>query len=225
MIIMENKNNFIKAAITGLLTLLLIAMVLFIDVAPIGPDGTSIGMSHLNSFFFNLFGVNIVWYHITDWLGVVAILTACVFAVVGLVQLIKRRSLFKVDKEILLLGGLYIIVIGLYILFECAIVNYRPIIMPDGTHPEASFPSSHTMIVCVIMGSTFSLIAKYIKREKLRDLLRAASIAVIAVTVIGRLISGVHWFTDILGGLLISVSLLALYFGAVTAINRRQTNG
>ena len=225
MIIMENKNNFIKAAITGLLTLLLIAMVLFIDVAPIGPDGTSVGMSHLNSFFFNLFGVNIVWYHITDWLGVVAILTAFVFAVVGLVQLIKRRSLFKVDKEILLLGGLYIIVIGLYILFECAIVNYRPIIMPDGTHPEASFPSSHTMIVCVIMGSTIPLIGKYIKTKEIKDTLEAACVAVMAVTVIGRLISGVHWFTDICGGILISAALLALYAGAVELVNRRKTNG
>ena len=225
MIIMENKNSFIKAAISAFFTIVLIVLVRFVDVASIGPEGTKIGMSHLNSFFFNLFGVNIIWYRITDWLGIVAILTAFVFAVVGLVQLIKRRSLFKVDGEIIFLGLLYIIVIGLYILFELAIVNYRPIIMPDGTHPEASFPSSHTMIVCVIMGSTIPLIGKYIKTKEIKDTLEAACVAVMAVTVIGRLIAGVHWFTDICGGILISAALLALYAGSVEYINRRKTNG
>ena len=152
-----------------------------------------------------------LWYHITDWLGIAAILTAFVFAVTGLVQLIKRRSLLKVDREILSLGGLYIVVIGLYILFENVIINYRPIIMPDNTHPEASFPSSHTMLVCVIMGSAVMLINKYIKNKTLNKTLRAICFAIIGITIIGRLIAGVHWFTDILGGIMISVTLLSLY--------------
>ena len=223
MIIMKNKRNIILAAVCGSLTALLILMIRFVDVAPIGPEGTSVGMSRLNRFVFDLFGVNIVWYQITDWLGVVAILTAFIFAVAGLVQLIKRRSLFKVDKEILLLGGLYIVVIGLYILFESVIVNYRPIIMPDGTHPEASFPSSHTMIVFVIMGSTVLLIGKYINSKVLRTALQAFCAALIGITVIGRLISGVHWFTDILGGVLISVTLLALYSGGIMMITKDYT--
>ena len=158
-------RRLITAGIGFLLTVVLIALVRLVDVAPIGAQGTRIGLSHLNQFIFDLFGVNMLWYHITDWLGIAAILTAFVFAVTGLVQLIKRRSLLKVDRKILSLGGLYIVVIGLYILFENVIINYRPIIMPDNTHPEASFPSSHTMLVCVIMGSAVMLINKYIKRN------------------------------------------------------------
>ena len=208
---MKNKRNLLFAAVSGLSAALLIILVRFVDVRPIGPEGTSIGLSHLNQFVFDRFGVNMLWYEITDWLGVAAVLTAFLFALTGMVQLIKRRSLLKVDRAILALGGLYIIVIGLYVLFEVLIVNYRPIIMPGGTGPEASFPSSHTMLVCVIMGSAMMLIDRYIAVKTLRSLLRIICAVIIGVTVIGRLVSGVHWFTDILGGILISASLLALF--------------
>ena len=194
-----------------MLTVILIALVRLVDAAPIGAQGTSIGLSHLNQFVFDLFGVNMLWYNITDWLGVAAVLTGFVFAVTGLVQLIKRRSLLKVDREILALGGLYIVVIALYLFFENVIINYRPIIMPDNTSPEASFPSSHTMLVCVIMGSAVMLINRYIINKPLNRILRAVCYVIIGVTVVGRLIAGVHWFTDILGGILISVTLLSLY--------------
>ncbi|MBQ6165200.1 MAG: GNAT family N-acetyltransferase [Clostridia bacterium] len=220
---MEIKIKFVTAAVSGALAALLIVLVRFADVAAIGPEGTSVGLARLNRFVFDLFGVRLLWYHITDWLGVIAILTAIVFAAAGLVQLIRRRSLFKVDREILLLGGLYLDVIGLYVLFERAVVNYRPIIMPDGVRPEASFPSSHTMIVCVIMGSAIMLVGKYIKRKPLRTALRLLCAAVIAVTVFGRLISGVHWFTDILGGLFIGAALLALYSGGITIMKNDFT--
>ncbi len=204
-------RKLLTAGIGLLLTVILIALVRLVDVAPIGADGTSIGLSHLNQFVFDLFGVNMLWYNITDWLGVAAVLTGFVFAVTGLVQLIKRRSLLKVDREILALGGLYIVVIGLYLFFENVIINYRPIIMPDNTSPEASFPSSHTMLVCVIMGSAAMLINRYIRNKPLNRILRAVCYVIIGVTVVGRLIAGVHWFTDILGGILISVTLLSLY--------------
>ena len=204
-------RRIITAGVGFALTVILIALVRLVDVAPIGAQGTSIGLSHLNQFVFDLFGVNMLWYNITDWLGVAAVLTGFVFAVTGLVQLIKRRSLLKVDREILSIGGLYIVVIGLYLFFENVIINYRPIIMPDNTSPEASFPSSHTMLVCVIMGSAAMLINRYIRNKPLNRILRAVCYVIIGVTVVGRLIAGVHWFTDILGGILISVTLLSLY--------------
>ena len=213
---MKNKGKFLMLGISGALFALLIVLLRCVDVEPVGAAGTSVGLSHMNRFVFELTGVNMVWYNITDWLGLAAILAAFLFAVTGLVQLIKRRSILKVDKEILALGGLYILVIGIYVLFENVIVNYRPIIMPGCSNPEASFPSSHTMLVCVIMGSAIIIIGKYIKKKTLCMVIRGICTAVIAVTVVGRLISGVHWFTDILGGLLISTFLLALYSALIT---------
>ena len=219
MIHMKKKSKFILSAVCGFLAALLIVFVRFVDVEPIGPEGTRIGLSHLNQAAFHIFGVNMLWYYITDWLGIVAILAACLFAGMGFLQMIRRRSILKVDREILLLGGLYIVVISLYVLFEAAIVNYRPILMPDSIIPEASFPSSHTMLVCIIMGSTVMLMGKYIKGKTLRKVLQVICSAVIGITIIGRVISGVHWFTDIIGGVLISISLLALYSGILEGID------
>ena len=206
-------KRIITAIVSGALFAGLIYLLKNYDVAAIGPNNTSVGCSSINKMVHDLTGVNMLWYDITDWLGVAAILTAFVFTIVGLVQLIKRKSLLKVDGELLWLGGLYLLVIGIYILFENVIINYRPIIMPGCTNPEASFPSSHTMIVCVIMGSAIMLIGRYIKKKPLCSGLQIICTAIIAVTVVGRLISGVHWFTDIMGGILISSALLALYSG------------
>ena len=210
---MKSKSNFLKAGCFGALAALLIVLIRFVDVATIGPKGTRIGLSHLNWAVHELFGVRMVWYDITDWLGFAALFVAFVFAMTGLVQLIRRWSFFKVDREILALGGLYALVIGLYLFFEKVVVNYRPIIMPGCEHPEASFPSSHTMLVCVILGSAMMLMGKYVKNKGLCSALRAICALVIGITVVGRLIAGVHWFTDIVGGLLISASLLTLYAG------------
>ena len=213
---MKTNGKFLMAGCFALLAVLLIVLIRFVNVAAIGPEGTSIGLSGANQAVHQLTGVNMIWYDITDWLGFAALFTAFIFAMVGFVQLIKRRSLLKVDSDILALGGLYVVMIVLYLFFEKVIVNYRPIIMPGCEHPEASFPSSHTMLVCVIMGSAIMLLPSYISDRTLCRVLRAVCWAVIAVTVVGRLVSGVHWLTDILGGLLISAALLSL-FAAVRA--------
>ena len=131
---------------------------------------------------------------------------------------VKRKSLAKVDKEIFALGGLYIIVIGLYALFEVVVINYRPVIMSGEEHPEASFPSSHTVLICVVMGSTIMLLDKYIKNNSLCNALKILCAIIMVVTVVGRLVSGVHWFTDIIGGVIISVALLALFSGVLDLV-------
>lgn len=219
---MKRKKYALTAGISGLLFAVLIILVRFVDVQAIGPERTRIGLSHLNWFVFEMLGVHLLWYEITDWLGIAAIGTALLFAVAGLIQWVKRKSIWKVDREILALGGLYLILIGLYVLFELAVVNYRPIVMPGSSHPEASFPSSHTMLVCVIMGSATLLLRKYVRRNALCSALRVLCAAIIGITVIGRLISGVHWFTDVLGGILISVILLNLYAEILERIEKRN---
>lgn len=213
---MTDKNNskisnYMVSAITFALFIILIILVKTVDVAAIGPAGTKIGLSGVNSAVHELFGLNMVWYDITKYLGAFAILVALGFVGMGMWQLISRKSVAKVDREILILGGLYAVVVALYALFEVVIINYRPVIMPDSTNPEASFPSSHTMLICVVIGSAVMLTDKYIKNDRLCLLLKALGYAIIIITVIGRLICGVHWLTDIIGGVLISISLLSLY--------------
>ncbi len=219
------KNKFVIAGISGGLFLLLLVMVRTFDVAAIGPEGTEVGCSHLNRWVHELFGENIFWYDFTEWLGIAAIIVGCAFAAIGLFQLIKRKSLFKVDTEILMLGALFLVLIGIYVFFEIVIVNYRPIIMPGFEHPEASFPSSHTMLVCVIMGSAAMLLEKYLSNEKLIKVLQTICFLMIFMMVLGRLLSGVHWFTDLAAGLLISISLLALYSGMIDNLRKHKAAG
>ena len=193
-------------------------LVKYIDVQAIGPKDSLVGFATINKFIFNLTGVNMVWYSITDWLGFVPLIIAFIYAMIGLVQMIKRKNILKVDKEILGLGVFYIIVIGLYILFETYIINYRPTLM-DGIL-EASYPSSHTLLSVCICGSSL-IINKYLFKN--RNFFKAEniiSILSILVIVIGRFISGVHWFTDIVGAILISIALLKAFNIYIKSINK-----
>lgn len=193
-------------------------LVKYIDVQAIGPNDSLVGFATINNFMFNLTGVNMLWYDITDWWGFVPLFIAFIYAIIGFIQMIKRRSILKVDKEILGLGVYYIIVIGLYIFFETYVINYRPILM-DGIL-EASYPSSHTLLSVCICGSSL-MINKYLFKNK--NFFKAEniiSILSILVIVIGRFISGVHWFTDIIGAILISIALLKAFYIYVKSINK-----
>ena len=193
-------------------------LVKYIDVQAIGPKDSLVGFATINKFIFNLTGVNMVWYSITDWLGFVPLIIAFIYAMIGLVQMIKRKNILKVDKEILGLGVFYIIVIGLYILFETYIINYRPTLM-DGIL-EASYPSSHTLLSVCICGSSL-MINKYLfKNKNFFKVENIISILSILVIVIGRFIYGVHWFTDIIGAILISIALLKALNIYIKCINK-----
>ena len=139
-------------------------------------------------------------------------------------QLVKRKSLLKVDRELLGAGVLYAVVLALYVAFEKIIVNYRPVIMPDETAPEASFPSSHTLLACVVFGSAIILADTYVRKHKARKTVRAVFAVLILVMVAGRLLSGVHWITDIIAGLLYSGSLLSAFKGYVDIPQPQRRN-
>jgi len=207
------RGKFFAAASAGLLFLILIFLVRNVDVAAIGPEGTSVGLSQINQAVSDWFGVNFAWYDITEVLGYAALLVALGFALTGLVQLLRRKSFGRIDKPILALGILYVCVFAVYALFEVLVVNYRPIVMPGDAFPEASFPSSHTMLAFTILGSTAILLKRFVANRGIRIAAQALCVAVIAVIVCGRLASGVHWFTDILGGVLISAALLFMFSG------------
>jgi len=216
-------KRVIWAVITGALFAALIVLLGRYDVAAIGPAGTEVGFSHINQFVHNLTGVNMLWYEITDYIGYGAIAVCGMFALAGFIQMIKRRSLLKVDREIWALGGLFIAVIGCYVLFEKFIVNYRPIIMPGETAPEASFPSSHTMLIMTVMIAVMIVSDKYFGKG-LGVLVRILCFVITLVTVGGRLYCGVHWFTAIVGGILLSATLLFLFAAVVAGGRRKKTD-
>lgn len=220
---MEKKNR-INFTVTGALFslfVMLTIMLMYVDVKPIGPKGSYVGFATVNKWLSELLGVNMLLYHITDWLGVVAILSALGFAVLGLIQLIGRKSLKRVDHSILVLGAFYLLVIAAYVFFEFNIVNYRPIIIQNVL--EASYPSSTTMLVLCVMPTTIMQFNRLIKGKTARIITNTVCAIFAAVAVVGRFLSGVHWFTDILGGALLSSALVMLYYSVNTLIESKKS--
>lgn len=202
----DNKKQIMISTMLFLLFVIFTILVKTIDVKPIGPNSTSVGFSTLNGFMLNKIGVNMIFYQITQVLGLIPILIAALYGIKGIIQLVKRKSLFKVDSEIIILGIFYAITIIIYLFFEKFIVNYRPVLM-DGKL-EASYPSSHTMISIFISLSAIIVNRYLIKNSNINKKINIFILIVMFLIVIGRTISGVHWFSDILGGLLISAFLV-----------------
>ena len=203
------KRNLIITILLLVSSIIFIVLLKRIDIKCDAVNNSCIGLATINQFIFDKIGVNMIWYTITDWLGIIPILMSVVYAIIGLKQLVKRKSIKKVDKEILCLGAFYILVILIYILFEKCIINYRPILMNGFL--EASFPSSHTLITICLCGSSI-IVNNRLFKKKFTKMLNVISLFIIIITIIGRLISGVHWFTDIIGGILISSFLLMLFY-------------
>ena len=215
------KNGSKK--ILGLSVFALAAFVLWtvlvctFDIRKIGPMGSSVGFATLNGFFSELIGANMLLYNITDWLGLVPIAVALGFAILGLCQWIKRKSIFRVDRSIIALGIFYIAVFLAYVLFEILAINYRPVLI-DGCL-EVSYPSSTTLLVLCVIPTALMQLCERIKNIMLKRSVLSVGILFIGFTVLARVISGVHWISDIIGGALLGMGLVLMY--AAFAYNER----
>ena len=198
---------------TGLAFIILFALwtvlIQIIDVKSIGVNDTDVGFATINSRFHSLIGVNMTLYSITDWAGLVPIFVCMLFGVTGLFQAVKRKSLIKVDSDIIILGVYYVIVILCYLIFEMIPVNYRPILI-NGIM-EASYPSSTTLLVLCVMPTLVFQVKNRVKNVTFKTIICIITILFSFFMVAGRLISGVHWVTDIIGSVFLSAGLYNLY--------------
>ena len=194
------------------------AMLRLVDVQPLGQNGTDIGFATRNVWFHQMTGVHMMLYIITDWLGLLPIFVCMIFGGLGLVQWIKRRSLWKVDGDIIFLGIYYVVVIICYLAFEKIPVNYRPVLINGNM--EVSYPSSTTLLVLCVMPTLIEQMSRRVKDKMLNTVTQLLTIAFSVFMVIGRLISGVHWLTDIVGAVLLSTGLFCMYEAAVVLIGK-----
>lgn len=207
------KKEPIKYAFAGCSLLaafgLWTAAIARLDAQPIGPLGSTVGFAALNGAFHALNGVHMTLYVITDWLGLVPLGFAVGFAILGLVQWIRRKRILAVDRSILALGGFYLAVLTAYLFFEGYVINYRPVLING--YLEASFPSSTTLLVMTVMPTTVMQLRSRIRRPALKKAVTWILTAFGGFMVIGRLVCGVHWLSDIIGGALLSGGLVMLY--------------
>jgi undecaprenyl-diphosphatase len=217
---MRNKRDFL------LPDFLIVAFILFtmgvsgIDVQSIGPEGSRIGFATLNGALMNNLSYNHAFYMVSEILGYAALLLAAAFGCLGLYQLIKRRSLLKVDKSILVLGVFLVLVLLFYMLFNHLIVNYRPILM-DGVL-EPGYPSSHTMLAICVFYMCGQVLMDITKTPELAASIRRVLYALMALTVVTRFLSGVHWPSDIVGAVLLSAAICSMFNAVLTTIRNIQ---
>lgn len=216
------KEKNMKIMLAGVILLIAFALwtllVCLVDVKPVGVNGSDIGFATLNTFMHELFGVHMALYNITDWLSILPIVFMFSFAVVGVIQLFKRKNIKKVDSDILLLGGFYIAVFVCFIFFEKFVVNYRPVLINDVM--EASYPSSTTLLVMCVMPTAVIVLKRRIKNSVLRNIVTCTLIAFTIFMVVCRLISGVHWVSDIIGGALLSAGLVMIFYVLTKTVKR-----
>ena len=225
----EKEEGKMKKKNQRNLWIMLVALFLFgawtlavtkVDLQAIGPKGSVVGFATINRAFHEWTGVHMWLYEMTDWLGLVPIVVVLGFGMLGLIQLIKRRNLFKVDSDILILGVFYILVMIAYVIFEMLVINYRPVLIEGRL--EASYPSSTTLLVLCVMPTAIIELNNRIKNEALRKVIAVSISLFIIFMVVGRLVSGVHWITDIVGGVLLSIGLVMLY--QTMTVMFRKTN-
>ena len=215
------KKNGKKQLITGVSLMLVFViwtwLIQKVDMQPVGQKGTDVGFAVLNCWFHKLTGVHMGLYTITDWLGLVPVFVCIVFGGIGLWQLIKRKNLFKVDTDLIYLGIYYVIVIFGYLFFEMCPINSRPILIEGSL--EASYPSSTTLLVLSVMPTLVLQANRRIENKYLKRIICAFTVVFSAFMVIGRLVSGVHWFTDIMGAVFLSTGLFYLYKAVVLILS------
>ena len=213
----SKRNRLIRSGILLLAFVLWTILIQTADVQPVGINGTNVCFAAVNTWFHRLTGVHMGIYTVTDWLGLVPIVVCICFGVLGLMQWIRRKRIAKVDKDILLLGAYYILVILGYLVFEMIPINYRPILI-DGAM-EASYPSSTTLLVLSVMPTLLFQINRRAKSQTVRQITAVFVLLFSAFMVIGRLPAGVHWLTDIVGAVLLSAGLYSSYQAAVLAMD------
>lgn len=206
------KKQYITAAVLLIAFAVWTVAVSLVDVQPIGPEGSAVGFAALNGWFHGLTGVHMALYRLTDLLSIVPLALVAGFGLLGLVQWVRRKKLLAVDRSILALGGFYGAVLAAFVLFEVLEVNYRPVLIEGVV--EASYPSSTTMLSLCVLVTAMLQLRERMKEGALRGLVLAALAAFAAFLVVGRVISGVHWLSDIVGGVLLSAGLIVAYAAA-----------
>jgi len=212
---MRKNFNLILAGAVTLLTLAFIIIISTVDVGIVSIPSKGItyklGLYSTNSRFNNAIGYNEAFFFVSEFLGYFSIACGSVFAVIGLVQWIKRKSLFKVDAKIIALGILWVIMAGIYVLFLLKPVNYRPAPIPFLKDGESSFPSSHSLLAIVVFGGICLVVGDYVKNPKLVLSIKITCMLLAIASMLFRLFSGVHWLTDIIAGCLFAASMLSIF--------------
>lgn len=216
----KTKNGFLLTVILLVGFLIYTMCVMYVDAKPMGLDGTKIGFASLNVPIHQFLGFNKAFYYLSKGIGVITFIVAGFFAALTVIEMFIRKGIFKADQSLYALCVIYVLVIIAYVLFDKLAINFRPIDMGEGLEP--SYPSTHTMLAVVVF-VTGAIQLKYrLDESVIKRTVIIVLYALNGLMILFRMLSGVHWFTDILGGVIIGAVFISLYINMLSFINDKK---
>ncbi len=210
---MKKNIWFIISGISALIFVIFTLIVSFVDVQPTGLADSKIGLGSINLHLRDIFGQSKTWDLVTIVLGAISFAVIFALILVAVWQGYKRKSIKKIDKNLILLGLIYCLLLFLYIFFELVVINKRPI-LSDG-ELKASYPSSHTLLICTSLFTALVELPYLVKKKWIVWTCNGIGISMVVVGIVGRMLCGAHWFTDIIAGIILSFTLVFLYIALI----------
>ncbi len=179
-----------------------------------------VGMATLNLSVAEKISYHKSMVTVSKVLGIVAILLAVFFMALAVLEMIARKSVLKADKDLYVLAAFYLAVLLLYIAFDFLALNYRPVLLKEELEP--SYPSTHTLIGICVFATSAMQFKNRIPQKAVNHTAVIFCLVCLAAIVITRFLSGVHWFTDIIGGILLSAFLISLYMIGIDLVKNKK---
>lgn len=179
-----------------------------VDVRAVGADGVVVGLAGLNDWWWGLCGTKAVAKLLSDLVGYLVLVLLVGLAVWQVVVAIRGRSL-RLARHWWVLDGVIVALLVCYLVFELVVVNGRPLLV-DGAL-KASYPSTHTLLFAVVLPLVAATVWREINNRPLRFTVAAVCGVLLVAGVILRAIAGVHWLSDIIGGLFLAATLVFTY--------------
>ena len=187
------------------------------------PDVGYLGLSHFNATVNN-FVINFkpgLCHKLSNVLLYLSFASVLPFAIMGLVQLIKGKSLKAVNPSLWIMLLAYVLTVFFYFFFEIVKINYTPDSQAGAL--KASYPSSHVFLTLSLLGIGAFGYLKFTKLSNKINILVLAGVGLyMALAVVTRLLSGHHWFSDIIGGLLLAAFVVAAIFTLPNLIKKEE---
>lgn len=203
------KQGYIYLIVACVLLALFVALtvcLVFVDVRAAGESGAEVGFATINEKVWQTIGQSEAALTVSEICGLCMIAAVGAFGVVGLVQVIRRKGILRADRELYVMAGGLVLLAVAYVFFEIFVINCRPVL--DEGELAASFPSSHTMLAVAVAGMGASYLHSRPKKGVLLGVLVGLLTGIAICTVACRLLGGVHWPTDIVGGVLLGMAIL-----------------
>lgn len=217
-----NNKKTLYGALSGIMLIIILVFIVLLKKVNVGTNGDkNIGLSKINLAIYNSLGTNKIMDIISTIILAMAGALALFFVVIGIIEVVKRKKLEMLDNSIKALALVYVITGWIYLIFDyILVINYRPTAECISSSP--SFPSTHTMLILMIFLTGITVLEGLIKNKKLLYSVEICFGLLGILAIVTRMLSGKHWFTDIIAGILFAIMLYFFHKFIIELLNEYQ---